>query len=146
MPQHRETRILNYSPEQLFDLVADIERYDEFLPWCLNSRFRSKESDTLVVAELIIGFKMFRERFVSKVHLNHPNRIHVDYLEGPMKHLSNEWVFEPIEGAPNRCQVKFFVDFEFKNPILQRMVGLLFSEAFRRMVRAFELRAAELYG
>lgn len=145
MPQHRETRVLNYTQQQLFDLVADIEKYDEFLPWCLRSRFKSKESDTVVVAELVIGFKMFRERFVSRVNMDKPNKIHVDYLQGPMKHLSNEWVFEPIKGDPKRCQVNFFVDFEFKNPLLQRMVGLLFAEAFRRMVRAFELRASELY-
>jgi coenzyme Q-binding protein COQ10 len=146
MPKHREKRVLPYSQEQLFALVADIERYDEFLPWCLKSRFKKKESENLVIAELVIGFKMFRERFVSRVHLENPERIYVDYLEGPMRHLSNEWKFTPKEDEPDKCIVEFFVEFEFKNPILQRMVGLLFSEAFRRMVSAFENRAKELYG
>lgn len=146
MPKHRERRVLPYSQEQLYALVADIERYDEFLPWCVKSRFKKRESEELVVAELVIGFKMFRERFVSRVHLEHPDRIFVDYLEGPMRYLSNEWVFTPIEDDNSKCKVEFFVDFEFKNPILQRMVGLFFSEAFRRMVTAFENRAKELYG
>ena len=146
MPKHRETRSLNYSPEQLYELVADIERYDEFLPWCLRSRFKSRESDELVIAELVIGFKMFRERFVSKVHLDKHKKIHVDYLEGPMKHLSNEWRFDEVDGHPDKCEVHFFVDFEFRNPLLQRVVGVLFTEAFRRMVRDFEQRAKDLYG
>jgi coenzyme Q-binding protein COQ10 len=146
MPKHRERRVLPYSQEQLYALVADIERYDEFLPWCVKSRFKKRESENLVVAELVIGFKMFRERFVSRVHLEHPDRIYVDYLEGPMRYLSNEWVFTAIDDDPSQCKVEFFVDFEFKNPILQRMVGLFFAEAFRRMVTAFENRAKELYG
>lgn len=146
MPKHHERRVLHYSPQQLFDLVADIERYDEFLPWCVKSRFKERVSEHEVVAELVIGFKMFRERFVSRVHMDEPFRIHVDYLEGPMKYLSNEWTFSPLEDDPSKCKVEFYVDFEFKNPLLQRMVGLLFSEAFRRMVSAFEQRAADLYG
>lgn len=146
MPKHRENRILPYSQEQLFALVADVEHYDEFLPWCLKSRFKNKESENLVVAELIVGFKMFRERFISRVHLESPRRIFVDYLEGPMRYLSNEWVFTPLDEDPSKCNVEFFVDFEFKNPILQRMVGLFFAEAFRRMVSAFQQRAEVLYG
>ncbi len=144
MPKHHEKRVLPYSPEQLFDLVADIEKYSEFLPWCLASRFRSRSGDT-VVAELVIGFRMFRERFVSRVSMERPHRIHVDYLEGPMKHLSNEWVFRP-HAKPNHCEVDFYVDFEFKNPVLQKVVGVLFAEAFRRMVIAFEARAQQIYG
>jgi len=146
MPKHHEKRVLPYTQEQLFALVSDIEHYDEFLPWCLNSRFISKESDELVIAELVIGFKMFRERFVSRVHMTPHERIHVDYLQGPMKYLSNEWIFTPVADSPHKCMVEFYVDFEFRNPLLQKMVGLLFAEAFRRMVGAFERRAAELYG
>jgi coenzyme Q-binding protein COQ10 len=146
MPRHREKKILPYTQEQMFDLVADIGRYDEFLPWCVASRVRSKGTDRLVVAELVIGFKMFRERFVSQVHLNRAEQIKVDYLKGPMKHLMNEWHFRPALNQPDHCEIEFFVSFEFKNPVLQKIVGVLFSEAFRRMVHAFEMRAKALYG
>ena len=145
MPQHFEKRVLPYTREQIFELVADIEKYNEFLPWCLASRYKGREGDNIVVAELVIGFKMFRERFVSKVTLDAPRTIHVDYLQGPMKRLNNEWVFKdgPEEGT---CEVEFHVDFEFKNIVLQKLVGVLFAEAFRRMLAAFEARAKELYG
>ncbi len=142
MPTHAERRFLPYSPEQLYGLVADVERYPEFLPWCVAARIRSRQ-DNVVVADLMIGFKMVRERFTSRVTLSPPDRIDVAYTEGPLRHLNNHWVFEE---APGGCIIDFFVDFEFKSVILQRLIGALFNEAVRRMVGAFESRAHALYG
>src|SRR4029077_10490834 len=142
MPTHAEQRILPYSPEQLFALVADIERYPEFLPWCVGARIRERRPD-LIVADLIIGFRMFRERFTSRVALDPPRRIDVTYTEGPFRYLNNHWIFDTAAGG---CRLDFFVDFEFKSRILQRVIELLFHEAVRRMVAAFEHRAQHLYG
>lgn len=142
MPTHAERRVLPYTQAQLFDLVADVEKYPEFLPWCLASRIRRRDGD-LVVADLIIGFRMFRERFTSEVTLTRPERIDVAYTEGPLKYLNNHWIFEP---HPDGCVVDFRVDFEFRSRVLQGLIGTLFGEAVRRMVRAFETRAAALYG
>jgi len=144
MPTHAEKRILPYRPEQLFDLVADVERYPEFLPWCIGARIRSRQ-DEVIVADLIIGFKMIRERFASRVRLDRPGlRIDVAYTDGPFRHLDNHWIFEPLPDG--RCRIDFYVDFEFRSPILQRLIGVLFNEAVRRMVQAFETRAKRLYG
>ena len=142
MPTHAEQRLLPYAPDQLYALVADVERYPEFLPWCVGARIRERRPD-LVVADLIIGFKMFRERFASRVRLDPPRRIDVEYREGPFKYLNNHWIFERVPGG---CRIDFFVDFEFKSKILQRVIEVLFSEAVRRMVAAFEGRAQQLYG
>jgi coenzyme Q-binding protein COQ10 len=142
MPTHAEQRLLPYTPEQLFALVADVERYPEFLPWCVGARIRERKPD-LIVADLIIGFRMFRERFTSRVKLDPPRRIDVAYTEGPFRYLNNYWIFEP---APGGCRIDFFVDFEFKSKILQKVIEVLFSEAVRRMVAAFEKRAEQLYG
>ncbi|MDX2102225.1 MAG: type II toxin-antitoxin system RatA family toxin [Alphaproteobacteria bacterium] len=142
MPTHAERRDLPYSPEQLFDLVADVERYPDFLPWCLASRIRRREGNA-IHADLMIGFKMVRERFTSTVVLERPNRITVTYAEGPFKYLNNHWVFEPIDGG---TRIDFWVDFEFRNRMLQKLIEVLFSEAVRRMVAAFEGRARQLYG
>ena len=143
MPTHAEKRLLPYTPEQLFDLVADVERYPEFLPWAVAARIRSREGN-VITADLMIGFKMFRERFTSRVVLDRPQRIDVSYTEGPFKYLNNHWVFEPMAGG-GTC-IDFFVDFEFRSVILQRLIGMLFNEAVRRMVQAFETRARQLYG
>jgi coenzyme Q-binding protein COQ10 len=143
MPSHRETRTLPYTPEQVFDLVADVERYPEFLPWCVGARVRER-SESTILADLMIGFKMIRERYTSRVVLDRPNRIDVEYgHEGPFRHLENQWAFKP---APGGCEVEFFLDFEFKSRMLQRLIGVLFQEAVRRMVSAFEARARALYG
>ncbi len=142
MPTHAEERVLPYTPEQLFALVADVERYPEFLPWCVAARIRERRPD-LIVADLVIGFKMFRERFTSRVKLDPPRRIDVAYTEGPFRYLDNHWIFEPV---PEGCRIDFFVDFEFKSRLLQRLIEVLFSEAVRRMVAAFEHRAQQLYG
>ena len=142
MPTHAEERVLPYTPEQLFALVADIERYPEFLPWCVAARIRERRAD-LIVADLVIGFKMFRERFTSRVALDPPGYIDVTYAEGPFRHLNNHWVFDRVAGG---CRIDFFVDFEFKSRLMQKVIEVLFSEAVRRMVGAFEKRARDLYG
>ena len=143
MPTHAEQRVLPYTQQQLFDLVADIERYPEFLPWCVGARIRERRQD-VIVADLLIGFRMVRERFTSKVTLSRPNRIDVAYSEGPFRYLDNHWVFEPT--GDGGCRIDFFVDFEFRSRMLQKLIGVLFNEAVRRMVAAFEGRARQLYG
>jgi coenzyme Q-binding protein COQ10 len=145
MPTHAEQRVLPYSQAQLFDLVADIERYPEFLPWCVGARIRKRLPDGTMEADLVIGFKMFRERFGSIVKPDRANhRIDVSYVDGPFRYLNNHWKF--IAEGENRTRVDFFVDFEFKSALLQKVIGVLFNEAVRRMVAAFENRAKQLYG
>jgi coenzyme Q-binding protein COQ10 len=142
MPTHAEQRVLPYSPEQLYALIADVERYPEFLPWCVGARIRARQAD-LIVADLIIGFRMFRERFTSRVALDPPCRIDVAYTDGPFRYLNNHWKFERV---PQGCRIDFFVDFEFKSRLLQKVIEVLFGAAVRRMVAAFEGRARDLYG
>jgi len=142
MPTHAEKKILRYTPEQMFDLVADVRRYPEFLPWCVGARVLSRDEQVLV-ADLTIGFKMFRETFRSRVGLDRPGHVHVTYETGPFRYLNNQWRFSP---APQGCEVDFFVDFEFRSRILQMAIGVVFNEAVRLMVRAFERRAMVLYG
>lgn len=143
MPTHAEKRILPHPPEQLFDLVADVDRYAEFLPWCLAARVTKREGN-VIYADLVIGFKMFREKFSSKVTLSRPDRIDVEYSRGPFKYLNNHWLFIP-EGTDATC-IDFYVDFEFRSRLLQVLIGTVFNEAVRRMVGAFESRAKEIYG
>jgi coenzyme Q-binding protein COQ10 len=142
MPRHSEQRFLPYTSDQLFDLVADVKRYDEFLPWVTAVRVRSS-SETEMVADLIVGFGAFRERFTSRVAKERPDRITVDYVEGPLKFLHNEWRFEPVEGGTN---LGFTVDFAFKNRIFEAVAGQVFDRALRKMTNAFEERANALYG
>jgi coenzyme Q-binding protein COQ10 len=141
MPTHAEKRVLPYTDEQLFDMVADVRRYPEFLPWCVGARIVSR-SETELVADLTIGFKMFRETFRSQVLLERPHHVHVRYLTGPFRYLNNHWRFRPVQGG---TEVDFFVDFEFKSRLLQAVIGTVFNEAVRLMVRAFERRAYVLY-
>jgi len=143
MPTHAEKRKLPYTEEQLFELVADVERYPDFLPWCLAARIRKREGDVFW-ADLVIGFKMIRERFTSRVALTRPDRVDVTYTEGPFKYLNNHWVFEPAEDGGT--WIDFYVDFEFRSRMLQKVIQPLFSEAVARMVHAFEVRAAQMYG
>lgn len=143
MPRHSETRHLPYSPEQLFAMVADIEKYDEFLPWVVAVRIRSS-SDTETVADLVVGFNAFKERFTSRVTKQHPHRIIVDYVDGPLKYLHNEWTFTP---APRGgTDLGFAVDFAFRSRLFETLAGSMFDRALRRMTSAFEQRAAALYG
>lgn len=141
MPKHAEQRVLPFRPDQLFDLVADIESYPQFLPWCLGARVRQRDGNVLL-ADLVIGFKMVRERYTSRVTLTPKHRIDVAYVDGPLKRLSNCWVFSEHERG---CLVDFHVDFEFRSRVLQALVGALFHEAFRRMVASFEQRATVVY-
>ncbi len=142
MPRHAETRRLPYTAEQMFDLVADIGRYAEFLPWVQAMRIVSDDG-TVVTADMIVGFKMVRERFTSRVTLDRPSHIHVDYIDGPLKFLNNDWTFRDAAGG---CEIDFSVDFEFKNRMFEALAGMFFGEAFKRMVGAFEMRAATVYG
>ena len=147
MPTHSEVRSLPYSASQMYALVADVERYSEFLPWCSAARIRQRvqkgESETLD-ADLVISFKVFREKFGSRVTLwENMHKIDTEYLDGPFKYMQSNWSFSDTDEG---CDVEFFVDFEFKNAILQRIIGVVFNEAMQRIVRAFETRAAELYG
>lgn len=143
MPRHHEVRHLSYSPEQMFDMVADVARYGEFIPWVVGVRMRS-DAPTESVADLIVGFKGLREQFTSRVHKTRPNSIRVDYLDGPLKHLANEWRF--AAGADGTgCTVDFTVDFTFRNSLFERLAGQMFDKALRKMIGAFEDRAAVLY-
>ena len=142
MPTHAEQRHLPYTPEQMYDLVAAVERYPEFLPWCKASRITKREGDTFY-ADLVVAFKVWRERFSSKVHVMPKTGIDVEYINGPFRYLNNHWQFAPHRDG---CLVDFYVDFEFKSKILQNLIGLLFNEAVSRMVGAFETRAQQLYG
>jgi coenzyme Q-binding protein COQ10 len=142
MPTHAERQILPYSPEQLFDLVADCGKYPEFLPWCVAVRVRSR-SETELIADMTIGYGPFRESFTSRDVLHRPDRIDVHYEKGPFKYLNNHWLFLP---HPTGTEVAFFVDFEFNSRVLRAAIGVVFNEAVRRMVGAFHKRAVEVYG
>ena len=146
MPTHSETRALPYSAQQMYDLVADVARYPDFIPWTIATRVRSVEDQgdvNLMHADMVVGFKMFRERFLSRVtlHKDAP-KIDTEYVDGPFKHLISNWEFVNTDTG---CDVKFHVDFEFKNRLLQGAAGLFFMDAMQRIVRAFEDRAAALY-
>jgi coenzyme Q-binding protein COQ10 len=142
MPQHFDQRVLPYAPEKVFDLVADIERYPEFLPWCKGARVCSRKGNE-ITAELVVGYKVFRDTFTSVVTLDRPSRISVSYGGGPLAHLSNEWRFAPKDGG---CELTFYLDFGFRSQLLGGMINLFFDKAFRKMAVAFEARAGELYG
>lgn len=149
MPKHSETRALPWTARQMYDLVADVGRYPEFLPWNSAARIRSRkpgpDGSEVMEADLVISFKVFRERFGSRVTLwAEALRIDTEYLDGPFKYMKSTWAFrDRPEGG---CEVEFFVDFEFRNAILQGIIGVVFGEAMTRVVKAFEARAAALYG
>ena len=142
MPTHAEQKILPHSPEQMFDLVADVALYPEFLPWCVATRIKSNDG-AMMVADMVIGFKVFREQYTSRVKLDRPHRIDVEYQNGPFRYLENHWIFKPH--GDGHCVVDFHVDFEFKSRILEKAIGRVFTEAVHRMVSAFETRADDLY-
>ncbi len=142
MPTHAERRVIPYSAEQLFDMVADVGRYPEFLPWCTSARVISRTEHELV-AILTIGFGPFRESFTSRVALDRPRTVRVRYEKGPFRYLNNVWTFTPDERG---CLVDFFVEFEFRSRLLQSAIGVVFNEAVRVMVGAFLKRANEIYG
>ncbi len=149
MPTHAEIRRMPYSAAEMYALVADVAAYPEFLPWCSGARIRARfpqpDGSEIVEADLVISFKVFRERFGSRVTLRPDgNKIDVAYLEGPFRYLNNHWRFEAVGEAA--CEVDFFVDFEFRSKTLQMIIGVVFHQAMRRIVRAFEERAEQLYG
>lgn len=148
MPTHSETRHLPYRAQQMYDLVADVASYPQFLPWCVAARIRSRSPQgrsDVMLADLVISFKVFRESFGSRVTL-HPDeqKIDTEYLDGPFKYMQSYWTFHDSDDGG--CEVEFFVDFEFKNKILSGIIGVVFNEAMQRIVRAFETRADALYG
>ena len=142
MPVHTERRVLPYAREAIFDLVADIERYPEFLPWCIACRIRRREGNVLL-GDLMVGFKVFRETFTSRVELYRPDRIEVAYIDGPFKYLTNRWEFLAQGGS---TEIDFFIDFQFSSRLLEAVAGKVFGEAVRRMVSAFEARAHVMLG
>lgn len=147
MPTHAETRILPYSPAQMYDLVADIAAYPQFLPWCSGARINARSGGPegeVVDADLIISFKVFRERFGSRVTL-YPDvgRIDVQYIDGPFRKMDSQWEFLPHQDG---CEVRFYVDFEFRSRTLQALIGVVFNQAMQRIVAAYETRAAAIYG
>ena len=142
MPTHSETRFLPHAPDQIFDLVANIDDYPNFLPWCIALRTTSHDGN-VIRADMVVGFKMLREKFTSKVTLTPKEQIDVEYLDGPFRHLENRWLFREKDGG---CEIDFFIDFEFRSRLLPKVMEPLFHEAVRRMVRSFEKRAAERFG
>ena len=146
MPTHSETRVLPYTAQQMYDLVADVASYPQFLPWTAAARIRSRDDQgdhEVMLADLVISFKVFRERFGSRVTLwPGEQRIDTEYLDGPFKYMVSKWAFADTDEG---VEVAFFVDFEFRNRLLQGAAGMFFYEAMQRIVRAFERRAAELY-
>ena len=142
MPSHRETRVLPYTTEQMYDLVADIRRYPEFLPWVIAMRVRSETREE-ALADMIVGFKGIRETFTSRVRKTPNEEICVEYIEGPLKYLRNDWRFVPNLAG---CAVDFSVEFAFKNKMFEMLAGQVFGSALRKMIGAFERRANALYG
>ncbi|WP_206240246.1 type II toxin-antitoxin system RatA family toxin [Novosphingobium terrae] len=142
MPGIHEVRRMPYSAQQMFDLVADVARYGEFLPWVVATRVRSDDGHEMI-ADMLVGFKMLREKFTSKVLKERPNTITVHYVDGPMRDLDNRWEFRDVDGG---CELDFNVTFSFRNALFESIAGQYFDRAFRKMVEAFEARAADLYG
>lgn len=142
MPGMHEIRRMPYSAKQMYDLVADVSRYGEFLPWVIATRVR-EDSETEMVADMLVGFKMLREKFTSRVEKEAPHLIKVHYVDGPMRDLDNRWEFRDVEGG---CELDFSVKFSFRNALFESIAGQYFDRAFRKMVEAFEARAADLYG
>lgn len=143
MPGVHEVRRLPYSAEQMYDLVADVARYGEFLPWVVATRVRS-DSETEMIADMLVGFNALREKFTSRVLKQRAERIEVIYVDGPMRDLDNVWQFRPADDGG--CEIEFMVSFTFRNAMFEKLAGTYFDRAFRKMVSAFETRAEALYG
>ena len=143
MPSIHEVRRLAWSAEQMFDLVADVGRYSEFLPWVIATRVRSDDG-TEMVADMLVGFSALREKFTSRVEKHRPDEIRVHYVDGPMRDLDNRWTFRPV--GDHACEIEFTVEFSFRNALFEKLAGQYLDKAFRKMVNAFEARAQQLYG
>ena len=140
--KHEERRVINHTPSNLFKLVSDVKKYPEFLPWCLGARVKNNKKDSFD-ADLIIGFKIYKEIYSSQIFLDKINKkITVNYKSGPFEYLQNHWIFTENKKG---CEVEFMVDFKFKSVFLQTLMETLFAEAVKRMVSAFENRANQLY-
>jgi len=149
MPRFETRKYIQHCSEHMFALVADIERYPEFLPMCdaltIRSR-REQDGKTFLVADMTVGYKLIRETFTTKVYLQpDANRIDVQYVDGPFRHLENRWRFLPVADE-NACQIEFYIDYAFKNPMLGMVMGSMFDIAFRKFTDAFEQRADQIYG
>ena len=148
MPQFRTKRRVRHAADEMFDLVADMERYPEFVPLCQSMRVLRRtagaEGIETVVADMTVAYKLVRETFTSRVTLDHPNlQILVEYLEGPFSHLENRWTFRPT--GEDSCEVEFYIDYEFRSRMLGILMGAMFETAFRRFAQAFEQRADQIY-
>lgn len=149
MPSFRNKRHVRHSATDMFELVADVERYPEFVPLCESLRVRRKvasgEGVDILVADMSVAYKMFRESFTSRVTLDRPRlAITVEYLDGPFSRLENRWSFKP--DGEHTCEVEFFISYEFRSRTLGLLMGAMFDAAFRRFADAFEARADEVYG
>ena len=149
MPQFSTKRRVHHTAADMFDLVADVERYPEFVPLCrslaVRRRIPEPEGVEIVIADMTVAYKMVRERFTSRVTLDRANlEILVEYLEGPFSHMENRWEFHPL--AERSCEIEFFITYEFKSRVLGLMMGAVFDAAFRRFATAFEKRADQVYG
>lgn len=142
MPHHKEQRFLPFSAMQMYNLVVDVRKYPEFLPWVIAMRVRS-ENDAETIADMVVGFKQLREQFTSRVIKQSGHRVEIDYLDGPLKELHNIWLFNDTDGG---CIIDFEVQFSFKNRVFQALAGQFFDAALRKMIAAFESRAQQLYG
>ncbi len=143
MPGIQEVRRLPWSAEQMYELVADVGRYGEFLPWVIATRVKT-DSETEMVADMLVGFSAIREKFTSRVIKQRPSEIRVQYVDGPLRDPDNRWLFLPA--GEQACDVDFSVQFTFRNPMLEKLAGQFFDKAFRKMVAAFEARAEQVYG
>lgn len=143
MNSYKETRVLNYTAEQIYGLVLDVEKYPEFLPWCANLRVVNRQSGSFT-ADMMVRYKVFSETFRTKVVFHQNSSIDVDYIDGPFSSLSNHWKFKDLSG--NCCEVSFFVEFEFESSVLQKFIQVFFSDAVKVMIKAFEARAEAIYG
>lgn len=148
MPSFRSARVVRHSCEQMFDLVADCDKYPEFLPLCVGMKTRPRGQDAngnpIIVAEMQVGYKAIRERFVTRNTMDRPGRkITVEYVEGPFSRLRNVWNFVP---DPAGCKVEFYIDYEFKSRLLAALMGSMFDAVFRTFASAFEARADKIYG
>ncbi len=148
MPSFRTSHVVNHTPEQMFDLVADVESYPQFVPLCqtlrVRRRFAGADDAEIVVAEMEVGYKAIRERFTSRVTLDRAGRrINVEYVDGPFSHLENVWRFSDAEDG--KCRIEFYIAYEFRNRMLATLMGSMFDAAFRKFASAFETRADQIF-
>ena len=150
MPKFQSRHKVRHSAEDMFKLVADVERYPEFVPLCRSLHIRGRKETaeaSILVADMVVAYKMISESFTSKVTLTPAeNQILAEYLDGPFKHMENRWTFEPVEGEADACYVVFYIDYEFKNRMLSGLMGAMFDKAFKKFSSAFEQRADLIYG